>query len=204
MSARGTRLLGRNSCTVQFPAASTTADCGCGALAGTDADLATMTLGNHNNSGGSGSAATGTLSLNGYPVDIRLGTLTLGEDSNGTGSGTTSSETGTGVISFDTGTVFATGILMAITTKATNTCVASGTINVGANATLIVGSGGLSLANLYAGSLSASGALNINGGTVVCSNSITKASTGGTGTITLSSGRLNMVSGVDRHAGGPD
>jgi autotransporter-associated beta strand protein len=182
---------GRNTTTLSFPAGST------GGLRirgtnGTDtAPFCAMTLGNHNNSGGSGSTASGTLSLNGHPVDIRLGTLTLGRDSNSSATGT--ADTGTGTISFDTGTLFATNILMAITTTADSIGVANGTINVGANATLIVGNGGLSLVNLTAGS--GTGALNITNGMVICSNSIVKTTSAGMGNINMNGGTLTMVAG---------
>jgi len=179
----------RNACTVTFPAGST-GGLRMRGLAGTDADLAAITLGNHNNAGGSGSAATGTLALNGHPVDIRAGTLIVGRNQNGTATGT---DTGTGTISFDTGTLFATNILMAITTTANTLDVANGTINVGANGTLIVGAGGLSLVNLTAGA--GTGALNITNGTVICSNSIVKTTSAGTGNLTMSGGTLTLVGG---------
>ena len=47
-------------------------------VGGTDNDRATMNVGNRNNGGGSGNSITGTLSLNGHPVDMKLSTLTLG------------------------------------------------------------------------------------------------------------------------------
>jgi len=183
----------RNRCTVQFPNGSTGGGLRMRGVGGTDASLANLFLGNHNNAGGSGSSATATLSFNGYPVDMRLGTLTLGQHSNGSEVG---SGTGAGTISFDTGTLFASNIFMAITTTANANGVANGTINVGANATLIVGAGGLSLANEYAGTGgTASGQVNITGGTMICSNSITKANAGGTGAITMTDGTLTMVAG---------
>ena len=85
---------------------------------------------------------------------------------------------------------------MGVSSGTTAFASANGTINVGASGKLTVGSGGISLANQSAASGPATGTLNITGGTVICSNSITKASTLGTGTINLSSGFLTMVSGV--------
>jgi len=181
---------GREHCTVQFPNGSTGGGLRVRGVGGTDASLANVTMGNHNNPGGSGSAAQATLSLNGYPVDMKLGALILGEHSNASETGT---GTGTGTISFDTGTISASNILMAITTTANTLAVANGTINVGANATLIVGPGGLSLVNQTAGTCS--GTLNVTGGSLICSNNIVKTTTGGTGTITLTDGNLNLVSG---------
>ncbi len=183
----------RNNCTVQFPAGSS------GGLrlrgaGGTDADLATMTVGNRNNSGGSGGTSTGTLSFNGFPVDMKLGTLTVGRQSN---SSATGADTGTGVIRFDTGTVSATNILMGITTTANVNGAANGTITVGTNSTagaggvLVVGASGISLVNQSSSSSPGnSGTLNINGGTVNCAGNIFKTTASGTANITLTGGAL--------------
>lgn len=180
---------GRGGCSMLFPASSG-GTLRLRGVAGTDTSLANMTLGDHNNSGGGGSTATGNLSLNGNLVDMKLGTLIVGRNSNGTETGT---GTGTSTVSFDTGTISATNILMAITTTPNTFSIANGTINVGASATLMVGTGGISLANQNGGT--ATGALNINGGTVICSNSITKANAASAGSITLAGGALNMASG---------
>ena len=68
---------GRSRTTVAFPVGSTGGGLRIRGTAGTDDSLCNMTLGNHNTSG-SGSTAAGTLSFDGYPVDIRLGTLSPG------------------------------------------------------------------------------------------------------------------------------
>ena len=182
---------GRGSSTLAFPAGSAGGGLRIRGTGGTDANLANLTLGNHN-TGGSGSTSAGTLSLNGYPVDLRLGTLSLGLSS----SAPTGNSFGNGTVSFDTGSVFASNIVMAVSSGTTTFAQANGTINVGANAKLTVGTGGLSLVNQSAASGTAVGALNINGGTVVCSNSIIKTSASGTGTITLNQGALSMVAGL--------
>ncbi|MGH8024020.1 MAG: hypothetical protein ACRED1_10590, partial [Limisphaerales bacterium] len=98
---------GRNTTAVQFAGAGGLRIRG---VNGTDDSLANMTLGYHNTSG-SKSTANGTLAFNGIPVDIRLGTLTLGR-SDHTPTGIS---VGSGTVSFDTGTVFANTVLMAIT-----------------------------------------------------------------------------------------
>lgn len=184
----------RGSSTVSFP--SDTGGLRIRGTNGTDSGLAAMTLGNRNNSGGSGNTSAGTLSLNGHPVDARLNTLTLGVS----GSNPTGNAPGNGTISFDTGTIYASNILMAITTAGTTAGVqANGTINVGSGtsgATLVIGSGGLSMANQGASSGAATGNLNINGGAVVSSNSIVKSTSISAANITMTGGSLTMVAGT--------
>ena len=178
----------KNSGTIQFVAgAPSTAGLRLRGVNGNtdDSSRATIILGNRN-TGGTGTT-TGNLSLNGYPVDIKAGTITIGQDNQ------TGGNAATGTLSFDTGTVDATTINMGIAANAAVTG-ATGTINVGANAVLVIGSGGLSLVNQTAGI--GTGNLNISGGTVICSNSIVKTTATGTGNITLSGGVLNMVSGT--------
>jgi autotransporter-associated beta strand protein len=132
---------------------------------------------------------TGNLSLNGNGVDIKASSLLIGEDTQSGGNGAN------GTLSFDTGTVDATTIAMGHTGNAAVTA-GVGTINVGAaTATLIIGSGGLSMVNQASGA-GAAGNLNITGGMVICSNNIIKTTTSGTATISLTDGTLNMVAGA--------
>ena len=138
------------------------------------------------NSTGTGTT-TGNLSLNGNPVDIKAASLTLGQDTQSGGNGAN------GTLSFDTGVVDVTTIVMGIAGNAAVTG-ATGTINVGANATLLVGAGGLSLVNQTAGV--GTGNLNIAGGKVICSNSIIKTTATGTANISLADGTLNLVAGT--------
>lgn len=177
----------RGSCTLNFPGA--TGGLRVRGVGGTDADRATMTVGNRNNGGGSGNNMTGTLSLDGHPVDMKLGTLTLGLS----GSNPSGTATGNGVLSFDTGTIDATNINLAICSGTTASVQANGTINVGATATLIVGEGGISLANQNATSGAATGTLNVNGGVVQVSGNIRKTTAAGTGNINLTAGALVML-----------
>ena len=156
---------GRAASTVSFPA-STTSPLRLRGSAGTDSSRATMKVGIRNNSGGTGGTTTGTVTLNGHAVDMKLGTLTIGRDSNTSATG---ADTGTGTFSFDTGTVDVTTVNMAITAANANSA-ANGTITVGASGSLIIG--GLSLANKNASSGAATGTLNISGGTVTCNGSI--------------------------------
>lgn len=187
--------LGRGSCTIQFPATSgPEAGLRIRGSAGTDDSRANVMLANRTTSG-TGGTDNGKLLLDGHPVDLKLNTVTVGQaGASGTGAGNIA----TGQFNFDAGIVDATTINLGVVTSRSN-CTANGTINVGYSATLIVGSGGLSLANqIDGGPGTANGTLNGSGGTVICSNSITKANAnaGGTGNVTMSGGVLNMVNGV--------
>lgn len=183
----------RSSCTVSFFGA--TGELRLRGLGGTDSDRANMTLGNRNVNT-SGGTDTATLSFNGHAVDLKLGTLTMGQAINGAPTG---SQGANGIINFDTGTIDATTINMAIASaNAFNN--GNATINVGATGTLIAGSGGISLVNQ--GTLgTATGNLNISGGTVNCSGNIFKTTAAGTANLTLSSGLLDMQPAGDATPG---
>jgi hypothetical protein len=163
-------------------------------VSGADTDRPAITIGNRNQTGTG--TCLGTLSLNGCPVSIKASTLTVGANPN---TGSTTGDTGTGVVQFDTGTVDATTILMA--NSATALGAANGTISVGANGTLIVGFGGVSLATQTASGV-ATGALNVaNGGTITCDGNITEAiSTGLTGTGSLNVGGA-LIMGLETSIG---
>jgi fibronectin-binding autotransporter adhesin len=176
----------RGNCTVNLPPAAGLRLRGTG---GTDSDRVTMTLGNHNASG-TGSTAAGTLNFNGATVDLKLGTLTMGQSGGGTTGG---SNPGNGTLNFDTGVVDATAINMAITSGTSTFNSANGAINVGANATLIVGAGGISMANLGGSASAANGTLTINGGTNLVSGNIRKTTATGTATINVTAGTLVLV-----------
>jgi autotransporter-associated beta strand protein len=150
-----------------------------------DTSRTTVTIANRNTTGTG--TTTGNVSLNGNPVDMKISTLTIGQDTQSGGNAAA------GTLSFDTGIIDVTTINMGIAGNAAVTG-ATGTINVGANATLVVGSGGLSLVNQTAGV--GTGNLNLSGGTVICSNSIVKTTVAGTANITFTGGTLNMVSGT--------
>ena len=150
-----------------------------------DTSRTTVTIANRNTTGTG--TTTGNVSLNGNPVDMKISTLTIGQDTQSGGNAAA------GTLSFDTGIIDATTINMGIAGNSAVTG-ATGTINVGANATLVVGSGGLSLVNQTAGV--GTGNLNLSGGTVICSNSIVKTTVAGTANISLTGGTLNMVSGT--------
>ncbi len=181
----------RGSSTVLFPA-------GNGGLrlrgvGGTDVDRASMSLGNRNAGANSGGISTGMLSFNGHPVDMKLSTLTLGQ-SGATGAAQTN--IGFGIVQFDTGVIDVTTINMAID-GADVTNAAGGTITVGANATLNIGSGGVSLVNeTVAGFTNSTGNIFVSGGVVNCANSIVKTTARGFGNISITNGTLKMTAGT--------
>lgn len=181
---------GRSTSTVSFP--DVTGGIRVRGVGGTDSDRANMTLGNRNNGGGSGNSSVGTLSLNGHSVDMKLNVLTMGES----GSNPTGNAPGTGTISFDEGTIDVNSVVMALSTGTTTNVTASGTINLGSVATLVVGTGGVNLGNRTGVSGPATGTLNI-GGTMISSGNIIKATNSATGSITVTNGgTLKMLSGV--------
>jgi hypothetical protein len=158
-------------------------------VGGTDADRVTIVLANRNQTGTG--TTTGNLSLNGHPVDIKAGTITVGQNSAGS-----SVNIGTGVIQFDTGVIDATNIVMAVCSNPGSGAGANGTITVGSGGTLIIGAGGLSLVNRTGAAATATGNLNINGGTVTCANNIIKTtSAASTGNITMTGGSLTLAPG---------
>jgi fibronectin-binding autotransporter adhesin len=187
---------GRDSLTVSFPGS--TGGWRIRGTNGTDTDLANLTMGFHNTSG-SGSHATCTFNLDGHPLDWRLGTLTMGQ-ANATPTG---ASYGVGNINFDTGYLFANTVLMGINvgsvaSSGTYFAYGQGEFTIGASGTLTIGSGGMSLVNQTNGTITSpcTGTVTLNGGTMVCSNSVLKASTAGTGTINMNSGTIDMVSGT--------
>jgi fibronectin-binding autotransporter adhesin len=179
----------RGNCTVNLPPGAGLRLRGTG---GTDSDRVTMTLGNHNASG-TGSTAAGTLNFNGATVDLKLGTLTMGQSGGNTTGGTPNIlNPGNGTLNFDTGVVDVNAINMAIANLTVyNT--ANGTINIGPNAKLIVGAGGISMVNMSGPVTNASGTLTINGGTNLVAGNIRKTSVGGTATINVNAGTLTLV-----------
>ncbi|MDR3457620.1 MAG: autotransporter-associated beta strand repeat-containing protein [Verrucomicrobiae bacterium] len=179
---------GKNSGTVKFiTGAPSTAGLRLRGVNGNadDSSRAAMAIGIRNTTG-TGTTA-GTLSLNGNPVDIKLSTLSMGQDTQSGGNAAA------GTLSFDTGIVDVTSITMGNAGNAAVTG-ATGTINVGAAATLLVGAGGISLVNQTAGV--GSGNLNITGGTVISSNSIIKTTVAGTGNVSITDGTLKLLAGT--------
>ena len=179
----------RNNSTMQFLLA--TGGLRLRGVGGTDNDRASLILANRN-AGTSGGNNQGTMNFNGHPVDIKFSTVTMGQCVQA--SGVSGAQSGTGVINFNTGTIDATSIAMAIS-GGTNFNSGIATITVGTNSatgtsgTLIVGAGGISLANQGTQGTS-TGNLNISGGSVICSGAISKANGTGTGNINITNGTL--------------
>lgn len=171
-------------------------------IGGTDSSRATITIGNRNQTGTG--TTTGTFVANGNPLDIKAGTLTIGANPN-TGTPGTGGDFGVGIMQFDTGTVDATNVIIA-STATVNIGSATGTLTVGPNGTLIVGTGGITLLNQSVAEDAThvcSGTLNISNGTVICSGNLAVAANVGTGaggpgnsTVNfINGGRLSMAAG---------
>jgi uncharacterized repeat protein (TIGR01451 family) len=163
---------------------------------GADSDTAVnITIGNRNVGGGTGNTV-GSMMLNGCKVDIKAGSLIVGENIGGApGAGI---DLGSGMLQFDNGTVSANKLLMAYNTSANNgtyqaQCV--GTIDVGANGTLLIGAGQLFALATATSTGPSTGTLIISNGLVNCQGPIVMGTNGGTlnGSIVfLTGGTLNM------------
>jgi len=150
-----------------------------------DTSRGAITIANRNSTGTGNTS--GTLSLNGHPVDIKVSTLTMGQDAQ------TGGNSATGFLSFNQGTFDATTINMAIVGNGAVTG-GTGLISVGTAGTLVANS--ISLVNQTAGAGGAGTLLVTNGGVLVCSNNIIKSTAAGTGTIVVTnSSRLTMLGG---------
>jgi len=154
-----------------------------------------ITLGNRNVGGGSGNTI-GNLLLNGCAVDIKAGTLIVGENSGGTPNA--SGDNGVGLLQFDTGTISANTVIMADNTSGNQPALASctGTIDVGANATLLIGAGQLFDLASETSTGPSTGTLIISNGLVNCQGPIAMGPSVGNacnGSIVfLTGGTLNM------------
>ncbi|TAK93937.1 MAG: hypothetical protein EPO07_17500, partial [Verrucomicrobia bacterium] len=154
---------------------------------GTDADRANFVLGRRGNTGTG--TILGSVLLGGHPVDVLAGSVVLGQY--------TSSQAGPqatgGVLQFDSGIVDVSSIYMGI-------CVNSAPATATANGTLIVGGGLLNVGSIWLVNQAigtAGGTLNItNGGVLNCSGSIVKTNSGGTGTIAINTGSLNVTGAI--------
>jgi autotransporter-associated beta strand protein len=161
--------------------------------AGGDNDRANMTLGNRN-AGGTSGTSRGRLFFNDHPVDAKLGTVIAGQCNQASPVGAE------GNIQFNTGTIDATTINMAINSSSgTNTV---GTITVGTNSTAggigtLIVANSISLVNQTGGAGAAVGTLDIPGGIVNCGSNIVKTTTlNSTGNISVTSGGTLKVGGV--------
>jgi len=165
---------------------------------GTATSRANILVGNRNVGSGTG-ATPGQLLLNGHAVDILANSLVVGEVSVTAGPSGAAGHSGTGVMQFDTGTVDATSVVMALNSSPNAAGGISGafsTLTVGPNATLKVGTGGLSLINQTAANV-ASSTLNISNGTVIVAGNITAVTNVAAGTGTAAATNIiNMIGGT--------
>jgi hypothetical protein len=166
-------------------------------LSGSNTDSSVnITIGNRNVGGGTG-IIMGNMLLDGCAVDIKAGTLIVGENVGGAPS--SAADGGTGVLQFDTGTVSANSVIMADNTSANNganLAECSGTIDVGANGTLLIGAGQLFDLASETSSGTSTGTLIISNGLVNCQGPIAMGpNVGGTSSgsiVFLTGGTLTM------------
>lgn len=153
---------------------------------GTDTDRANLVVGNRTATGTG--TTTGNVFLNGHPVDLKFNALTVGQEVANV------AVNGIGVFQFDTGTVDATTLNIAVGNN-NATASATGTFTMGGG-NLIVGSGGIVMPIQTNGTATAT--LNINGGTAQLSGSLRKnnSSAAGVATVNLTTATLTMLAGT--------
>jgi hypothetical protein len=156
-----------------------------------DTRVALIAIGdNINVNSGSTSDAIGVMDLTGGSADIMATSIILGRCPSGSATG---SRGGQGTLTFDTGTIDTTGMIVGV--QSGDWVVTSsirGTVNVAGTGHLIVGSSGIILAqNLGTTGTIPSGTLNITGGMVTLGADITDGGGGGGGASTL-----NMTGGI--------
>ncbi|HEY5914156.1 MAG TPA: autotransporter-associated beta strand repeat-containing protein [Verrucomicrobiae bacterium] len=164
---------------------------------GTDADRCTMVVGNRN-TGGTGTFNTsGSVLMNGHPVDMKFATLTLGLMSRSQSGSDAGKYQPQGIFEFDQGIVDATTVNMGVCSGNSTNAGATGTLTVGYTGTLLVSN--VSLANVSSPAVDCggTGTLTVNGGVVDCLGSIVKTSvTGSTGIVVVVGGRLSVVGSI--------
>lgn len=133
---------------------------------------------------GTGYNLAGTVDLTGHDADLLISTLEIGKRTTGTGAGT-------GSFSFDQGILDVTTINLGLKTggsAATSTI--RGTLNIGGG-TVIVGTGGITMAENSSTSLTTALAeLNFTGGDIQIGGDIVKIGTSSTGAATA---KLNLT-----------
>lgn len=173
---------------VQF-ASQTAGSAGTVTITGKSAAGTNFIIGSNN--GTSTSAAdAGTLDLRGHVATVTAGSVQLGIASN-TGAGGA-----TGTLNMDSGTFTADSLLLGSKSGTNGTGTGSGIINLSGTASFTVNAGGsFSMAANSAVTGTATGLLNITGGTFTSNVDITKTGGGGTttATVTLNGGTLDMT-----------
>jgi hypothetical protein len=147
------------------------------------------------NSPGEGSSTSNTNDFSGGTVNAQINYLAVGRGREGASDTTTCSA----YLTFDTGSINANSLAIGFLYPTGSNSFANGTVNVNGSGTLTVFTN-ITLANRPAtgGSGSVQGTLNINGGTVEATNI---SGAGGTSTINLNSGTLDLQPGWASAAG---
>ncbi|HYF34444.1 MAG TPA: autotransporter-associated beta strand repeat-containing protein, partial [Prosthecobacter sp.] len=132
---------------------------------------------------GTGYALAGTVDLAGHNADLYLGVLDIARRTNGTGAGT-------GVFSFDQGILDVTTVLLGRKLGGTGTATIKGTLNIGGG-TVIIGSGGITMAENTTGTASrAEAVLNFTGGAITVGGDILKV---GSAAPAIATATLNLT-----------
>lgn len=153
-------------------------------LAGTGRQALWAIGDNSRQSGSSAGASTGVIDLSGGTVDAQVTSIFVGRGSGGAGS----TGTGTGTLTFEAGTIDVNTLEIGYQFFASSSA-GIGTVNVNGSA-LLVANTSIRLANVISGS--ASGTLNINGGTVRA-NSIVNGGGTTTADIYMNGGMLVLT-----------
>ena len=178
--------LSKTSGTLKF-ASQTTGSSGTVTIGGKTGGTADFLIGGK---AGTGTSATpiGTLDLRGHIATVAAGALTLGKED----STTTSYNGGTtGHLYFDGGTFAASNVTMAAK-SGISTGAATATLTVSGGVFTVISGGSFTLASQSGGG-SASGALNLHGGTFRCNADIRDGGSNSTSAITLNGGTLDMT-----------
>jgi len=164
---------------------------------GTDSDRTTMLVGDRN-VGGTGTSlktTTGSMLLNGHPVDLKFSTLTLGRMSRSQSGTDAGFYNGVGVLQFDQGVIDATTINLAVCSGNSTNSLATGTLTMGGG-TLVAGNISLVNVSSAAANVGGSGTFSVIGGSATVTGNITKTtSTGSTGTVEVANSSSLAVGG---------
>ncbi len=149
--------------------------------------VATLKIGDASGySGSSGTNSIGVVDLTGGSVDALITTLQIGIGKSGSNTAPS-----TGSLTFNAGSLNATNITLGVRGTSSGAAPATGTLTINGTGSLVAANGIL-LGDTVSGSGSgtATGILNINGGSVTAGGDIVDG--GGTSTVTLNGGTLDL------------
>ena len=153
------------------------------------------TVGDNSGAGSIGSNTRGLIDFTGGIVDAWVGSIILGRSYNANGPGTANC---VGTLTFDAGTIVVTTNIEAGYMMQNNNAVLAGTVNLGGTATLVV-SNDIRLGRYVAPGTnltgSATGTININGGTVTVGGRI--YDDGGNSSVNLTNGTIDLLAPAD-------